>query len=94
MSDSHVPKVPLTFGVKFAYWFGQLAEGLKNSAFGILLLFYFNQVLGVSATLCGLALFIATAIDAITDPMMGTISDNSRSRLAVVTRSCTPRRCH
>ena len=67
--------------VKLAYWFGQLAEGLKNSAFGILLLFYFNQTLGLSASLCGLALFIATAVDAITDPMMGTISDNSRSRL-------------
>jgi GPH family glycoside/pentoside/hexuronide:cation symporter len=70
----------LSFPVKLAYWFGQLAEGLKNSAFSILLLFYFNQVLGVSASLCGLALFIATAIDAVTDPMMGTISDNWRSK--------------
>ena len=71
----------LTFGVKLAYWIGQLAEGLKNSAFSILLLFYFNQVLGVSGTLCGLALFIATLIDAVTDPMMGTISDNWKSKL-------------
>ena len=70
----------LTFGIKLAYWVGQLAEGLKNSAFSILLLFYFNQVLDVSGSLCGLALFIATTIDAFTDPMMGTISDNWHSR--------------
>jgi GPH family glycoside/pentoside/hexuronide:cation symporter len=71
----------LTFGVKLAYWIGQLAEGLKNSSFSILLLFYFNQVMGVSGTLCGLALFIATLVDAVTDPMMGTISDNWHSKL-------------
>ncbi len=78
----------LTFGVKLAYWVGQLAEGLMNSAFSILLLFYFNQVLGVSGSLCGLALFIATIIDAVTDPMMGTISDNiDRKRHGEIRRS-------
>ncbi len=50
-----------------------------NSAFAILLFFYYNQVLGLSGTLCGLALMIATAIDAVTDPVMGTVSDNLRS---------------
>ena len=65
----------------FFFSFGQLAEGLMNSAFAILLFFYFNQVLGLSGTLCGLALLIATSIDAITDPVMGTISDNWRSPL-------------
>jgi len=71
----------LTFNTKLSYWFGQLAEGLFNSIFGILLLFYFNQVLGVSASLCGLALLIGTLVDAFTDPMMGTISDNCTSKL-------------
>lgn len=70
----------LTTTIKFSYWFGQLAEGLKNSAFSLLLLFYFNQVLGVSGTLCGLALMIATTIDAFTDPMMGSVSDHWKSR--------------
>ena len=73
--------VHLSFATKLSYWFGQLAEGLLNSIFGILLLFYFNQVLGVSASLCGLALFIGTLVDAVTDPMMGTISDNCTSKL-------------
>jgi Na+/melibiose symporter-like transporter len=69
----------LTPAIKFSYWFGQLAEGLKNSVFSIFLLFYFNQVMGVSGTLCGLALMIATSIDAVTDPLMGSISDHWQS---------------
>jgi Na+/melibiose symporter-like transporter len=76
-----IAPVRLSFATKLSYWFGQLAEGLFNSIFGILLLFYFNQVLGVSASLCGLALFIGTLVDAVTDPMMGTISDNCTSKL-------------
>jgi Na+/melibiose symporter-like transporter len=46
----------------------------------LLLLFYYNQVLGVSGTLCGIALFIAIAIDAVTDSLMGSLSDSWRSR--------------
>ena len=70
----------LTLSTKLAYWFGQLAEGLMNSGLGLLLLFYYNQVLDLPGSLCGLALLIATVSDAVTDPMMGTISDNWRSR--------------
>lgn len=70
----------LGYGTRVAYWAGQLAEGLKNTTFALFLLFYYNQVLGVSGTLCGLALFIAIAIDAVTDPLMGSISDGWRSR--------------
>ncbi len=78
----HTPgaRVMLTPAIKFSYWFGQLAEGLKNSIFSIFLLFYFNQVLGVSGTLCGLALMIATSIDAVTDPVMGSVSDHWQSK--------------
>ncbi len=71
----------LTFNTKFAYGVGQLAEGLKNSALNTFLLFYYNQVLGLSGTLAGLAVAIALIFDAITDPLAGSISDNWRGRL-------------
>lgn len=70
----------LTLPTKGAYWVGQLAEGQKSTIFGLFLLFYYNQVLGLSGTLCGVALMIATAIDAVTDPLMGSISDSWHSR--------------
>ena len=71
----------LTFATKLCYGTGQAAEGLKNGAFGIFLLFYYNHVLGLSGTLAGLALGIALVFDAITDPLVGSMSDNWRSRL-------------
>jgi GPH family glycoside/pentoside/hexuronide:cation symporter len=71
--------VPLSS--KFAFGIGQYAEGLKNTAFSLFILFYYNQVLGLSGTLAGAALFIALLFDAITDPLAGSLSDNFRSRL-------------
>ncbi len=61
--------------VKNAYGSGQIAEGIKNTAFSTFLLFYFNQVLGLPGTAAGLALFIATALDAMSDPLAGSVSD-------------------
>ena len=71
----------IAFSTKLNFGVGQVAEGLKNSAFGILVLFYYNQVLGVPGTLCGLALGIALIFDAVTDPLAGSLSDNWKSRL-------------
>ena len=62
------------------YGVGQAAEGIKNYSFAVFLLFYFNQVLGLSGTLCGVALAVALAFDAITDPLAGTLSDRLDSR--------------
>ncbi len=71
----------LDFGSKFAYGFGQAAEGIKNGAFAVFLFFYYVQVLGLSGTLAGLAVGIALMFDAVTDPLAGSLSDNWRSRL-------------
>lgn len=69
------------FTSKLAFGVGQFAEGLKNTAFGAFVLFYYNQVLGLPGTLAGAALFIALLFDAVTDPMAGSLSDKTQSRL-------------
>lgn len=66
---------------KTAFGAGQIAEGVKNSSFNYFLFFFYNQVLGLSGTLSGLALFIATAFDAVTDPVAGSFSDRFQHRL-------------
>ena len=71
----------IAFGSKLSFGVGQVAEGLKNTAFGMFVLFYYNNVLGVSGTLCGLAVGIALIFDAVTDPLAGSLSDNWKSRL-------------
>ena len=42
---------PLAWRLRVLYGVGQLPEGVKTAAFGFFLLFYFNQVLPVFASL-------------------------------------------
>ena len=67
--------------LKHVYGIGQMTEGLFTATFALFALFYYNQLLGVSGTLVGLALGIAFFVDAFTDPIVGTLSDHWRSRL-------------
>ena len=60
---------------------GQAAESVKNFGFNTLLMLYYNQVLGLSGSYSGLAVFIALVIDAISDPAVGSWSDGFRNRL-------------
>lgn len=66
---------------KFSYGFGEMAEGVKSGALETFLFFYYVQVLGLSGSLTGLALLLALLVDGITDPLIGNMSDNFRSRL-------------
>jgi GPH family glycoside/pentoside/hexuronide:cation symporter len=62
------------------YGIGQQAEGMKDAAFKVFLLFYYQQIVGVSGTLTGLALAIALCVDGVTDPIAGSISDRANTR--------------
>ena len=70
-------KVPLR--TKLAFSSGGFQEGMVVAGRITTLIFY-NQVLGVSAALCGVAYLIASIVDAVSDPMVGAISDRFRSR--------------
>ncbi|MFT4767534.1 MAG: GPH family glycoside/pentoside/hexuronide:cation symporter [Glaciecola sp.] len=65
---------------KLSYGVGQLSDGVKQSAFGTFLFFYYNQVLELSGSLAGMAALLALLVDAVTDPMVGQLSDNFQSR--------------
>jgi Na+/melibiose symporter-like transporter len=68
------------FSSKLGFGVGQTAEGITLAVFGTFTLFYFNQILEISAALTGLALGIALFCDAITDPLAGSISDRLKTR--------------
>jgi Na+/melibiose symporter-like transporter len=70
-------KVPLR--TKLAYSSGTVNEAVVSAA-GIATLIFYNQVLGVSPALCGLAFTIASIVDAISDPLMGALSDRVNTR--------------
>ncbi|MBV9905865.1 MAG: MFS transporter [Alphaproteobacteria bacterium] len=65
---------------KFFYGFGSIAYGVKDFGFGTLLLFYYNQVVGLPAAEVSLAILIVLWVDAFADPIVGQISDNLRTR--------------
>ena len=70
----------LSIGAMTAYGVGDIAQAIKNQGFNILLLFFYQQLVGLPGTLTGLALAIALAFDAVTDPIAGGISDRLRGR--------------
>jgi Na+/melibiose symporter-like transporter len=73
-------KAKLPIHTRVFYGLGAPAYIIKESGFSLFLMIYYNQVLGVSAALVGLALLIATIIDAISDPLVGHFSDNFHSK--------------
>ena len=71
---------PLARSIKVAFGVGQIAEGIQAAVFLTFLLFFYNQVLGLSGTLSGLALAISLMFDAVTDPLLGNLSDAWHSK--------------
>jgi len=70
----------LSIGTMLAFGVGQAAEGFKNQAFNVFLVFYYNQIVGLPGWMTGLAVGIALAFDAITDPIAGVASDRTHTR--------------
>ena len=73
-------KANVSVGRKVAYGFGSVAFGVKSNGFDYFFLIFYSQVMGVSAYLVSLALMIALMVDALSDPLIGYLSDNTRSR--------------
>jgi GPH family glycoside/pentoside/hexuronide:cation symporter len=65
---------------KLAFGFGDFATSTIIIGVNIFLLFFYTQVLGLEGALAGLALGIAVVFDALSDPIVGSISDSWRSR--------------
>ncbi len=67
-------------GTKIAHGVGSMAFAAKDAAFVNFVAFFYTQVAGLSGTLYGVAAFIGQLSDAISDPIVGTLADNVRSR--------------
>lgn len=65
---------------KIYYGFGAVAYGAKSNGFNYLLLFFYSQVVGLPPLWVSFGIFIALIVDALSDPLVGYISDNLRSR--------------
>lgn len=66
---------------KLLYAVGAVIDGVTSTSLTYFLFFYLTSVCGLSGTLAGLSTLLALVLDAIADPAIGLISDNTRSRL-------------
>lgn len=71
----------LRVSTKLSYGVGSIGESAIYIAFNTWNFLFYNQVLGLSGTLAGLAVTISLVIDAISDPVVGSLSDRYRGKL-------------
>jgi Na+/melibiose symporter-like transporter len=69
----------ITTSIKRNYAVGAAANGVKTDMFTFFLLFFYTNIAGLEPALAGLAILVALCVDAVTDPLMGTISDRTNS---------------
>ncbi len=77
-ADNRGKKLPL--GIKFSYGIGDIGNNIFIVTTGMYLLFFLTNVLGVNPALAGTMLLFPKLWDVISDPIMGAISDVTRSR--------------
>jgi Na+/melibiose symporter-like transporter len=56
-------------------------SGIIYNGIDYFLFFFYSQIIGLSSALVGLAIAIALVVDAISDPLIGYLSDNFQSKL-------------
>ena len=78
-SSAYADRVPRL--LKLAYAVGASAETIFGVAFNAFNFFFYTNIMGIPGTLAGLAITIALVFDAITDPLIGALSDRWRSKL-------------
>ncbi len=74
------PAHKLSLQRKVGFTLGDFASNIYWQSMSIFLLFYYTDAVGLSAAVAGLIFMVASIVDAMTDPLMGSIADRTRTR--------------
>jgi GPH family glycoside/pentoside/hexuronide:cation symporter len=81
MSEHIVPEpIKLSFSYKFVWGLASLGTSLISGIYGGLLTIFYQDYLGLNATLIGIAATIYAVWNAFNDPLFGYITDRTRSK--------------
>ncbi len=72
--------LPITPSTRLIFGIGAVGEAVYLGLFNTFITIFYNQAIGLSNTLIGAAIMLAMIGDAITDPLIGVVSDRWRSR--------------
>jgi GPH family glycoside/pentoside/hexuronide:cation symporter len=73
------PAAAVPARVRALYGAGGICDSVKSVASGLYLLFFYTTVLGVPGTLVGMAAGVGLLWDAVSDPIVGGLSDRTRA---------------
>lgn len=75
MEDSN-----LSFKTKYSFGIGALGKDLCYAIMSSFLMIYLTDLVGISPAFVGTLFLVARVWDAVNDPMMGMVVDNTRTR--------------
>ena len=71
----------LGFKQKFGYGLGAVGKDLVYALVSGFILYYYNDVLGISGTFTGIMMMAARVFDAFNDPLMGVVVEKTHTRM-------------
>ncbi|MBE9030193.1 MFS transporter [filamentous cyanobacterium LEGE 11480] len=74
------PAEKLSFATKLAYGAGDMGPAMTANLLAFFLMFFFTNVAGMNPALAGSVLMIGKIFDAINDPIVGVMSDRTKSK--------------
>ncbi|MFA5400136.1 MAG: MFS transporter [Dehalococcoidia bacterium] len=77
---TRAPHSKLPLGIKLSFGIGDIGSNIFIVTTGMYLLFFMTNVMGINPALAGTMLLFPKLWDVISDPLMGAISDVTRSR--------------
>lgn len=80
-SPYDLTQAKLTLSEKIAYGAGDLGTSITTNLLSFFLLFFFTNVAGLEPALAGVVLLIGKIFDAINDPIVGVLSDRTKSKM-------------
>lgn len=78
IENQHGGKVSVK--AKLGYGIGQMGDSIGFNVFYFFFLFFLTDIIGISPKIAGTVSLIAVVWDAVTDPIIGHMSDNMRSK--------------